>query len=84
MYNCKICGKDFKSKGGLTRHSKTCESKEEVETTETMPEVIKEPSEANIELQRRIDKLNVTISRCYDAETKYRLECELKELTKKL
>lgn len=79
---CDICDKVFKSKGGLTRHKKTCSKPEEVEVIESMPESIEEPSEANIELNRRIDKLRVTISQCYDAETKYRLECELKSLTK--
>ena len=34
----------------------------------------------DVERQRRIDKLKVTISSCYDAETKHRLEQELKEL----
>ena len=45
-------------------------------------ELEKEPTERSDENQRRIDKLKVTIKGCYDAETKHRLECELKDLEK--
>lgn len=80
MFKCEICQRTFKNKLGLISHSKVCKPTEvvnEVEVIETIPEVINEVSS---ELQRRLDRLKYDIRNCYDAETRYRLECEFFEL----
>lgn len=60
------------------------EATKEVEVTNDIPKEVKEPSDVSMEIKRRIDKLEVNIKNCYDAQTKYRLECELKELKAKM
>lgn len=80
MFKCEICQRTFKNKLGIVSHSKVCKPIEEineVEVIETIPEVINEVSS---ELQRRLDRLKYDIRNCYDAETRYRLECEFYEL----
>ena len=80
MFKCEICQREFKNKLGIVSHSKVCKpTKEinEVEVIETIPEVINEVSS---ELQRRLDRLKYDIRNCYDASTRYRLECEYFEL----
>lgn len=80
MFKCEICQREFKNKLGIVSHSKVCKPIEEineVEVTETIPEVINEVSS---ELQRRLDRLKYDIRNCYDASTRYRLECEYFEL----
>lgn len=80
MFKCEICQREFKNKLGIVSHSKVCKPIEEineVEVIETIPEVINEVSS---ELQRRLDRLKYDIRNCYDAETRYRLECEFYEL----
>lgn len=80
MFECEVCKRTFKNKLGLISHSKVCKPIEEineVEVIETIPEVINEVSS---ELQRRLDRLKYDIRNCYDAETRYRLECEYFEL----
>lgn len=83
MERCEYCNKEVKSLSGLKRHLKTCKVKDE----QLVEEEVKVSSVASTELTyiqkeklRRIDKLKVSINMCYDAETKYRLECELKDL----
>ena len=80
MFKCEICQRTFKNKLGIVSHSKVCKPIEEineVEVIETIPEVINEVSS---ELQRRLDRLKYDIRNCYDASTRYRLECEYFEL----
>ena len=80
MFKCEICQREFKNKLGMVSHSKVCKPTEEineVEVIETIPEVINEVSS---ELQRRLDRLKYDIRNCYDASTRYRLECEYFEL----
>lgn len=80
MFKCEICQREFKNKLGMVSHSKVCKPTEEineVEVIETIPEVINEVSS---ELQRRLDRLKYDIRNCYDASTRYRLECEFYEL----
>lgn len=80
MFKCEICQREFKNKLGIVSHSKVCKPIEEineVEVIETIPEVINEVSS---ELQRRLDRLKYDIRNCYDASTRYRLECEYFEL----
>lgn len=80
MFKCEICQREFKNKLGLTSHSKVCkpiEEVNEVEVIEAIPEVV---SEFSGELQRRLGRLKYDIRNCYDAETRYRLECEFYEL----
>ena len=80
MFKCEVCQREFKNKLGMVSHSKVCKPTEEineVEVIETIPEVINEFSS---ELQRRLDRLKYDIRNCYDAETRYRLECEFYEL----
>ena len=80
MFECEVCKRTFKNKLGLISHSKVCKPIEEineVEVIETIPEVINEVSS---ELQRRLDRLKYDIRNCYDASTRYRLECEYFEL----
>ena len=80
MFKCEICQREFKNKLGMVSHSKVCKPIEEineVEVIETIPEVINEVSS---ELQRRLDRLKYDIRNCYDASTRYRLECEYFEL----
>ena len=80
MFKCEICHREFKNKLGIASHSKVCKPTgeiNEVEIIETIPEVINEVSS---ELQRRLDRLKYDIRNMYDAETRYRLECEYYEL----
>ena len=80
MFKCEVCQREFKNKLGIVSHSKVCKPTEEineVEVIETIPEVINEVSS---ELQRRLDRLKYDIRNCYDASTRYRLECEYFEL----
>lgn len=80
MFKCEVCQREFKNKLGMVSHSKVCKPTEEineVEVIETIPEVINEVSS---ELQRRLDRLKYDIRNCYDASTRYRLECEYFEL----
>ena len=80
IYQCDKCQREFKNKLGIVSHSKVCKPIEEineVEVIETIPEVINEVSS---ELQRRLDRLKYDIRNCYDASTRYRLECEYFEL----
>ena len=97
MFTCEQCGKEYKTKKGLTAHMKKCEvvieEQLEDEAVVTMLEEvtapimdIKEVSTEGVlyaERQRMIAKLEMTIKMCYDAETKHRLEMELKELKEK-
>ena len=98
MYKCDYCDKEVKSESGLKRHMSSCNAKEataevtEPITLEDITDAVQMANENskhtsksfNIELERRIEKLKVTIRSCYDAETRYRLECELKDLVSKL
>ena len=80
MFKCEVCQREFKNKLGMVSHSKVCKPMEEineVEVIETIPEVINEVSS---ELQRRLDRLKYDIRNMYDAETRYRLECEYYDL----
>ena len=80
MFKCEICQREFKNKLGIVSHSKVCKPTEEVnevKAIETIPEVV---SEFSSELQRRLDRLKYDIRNMYDAETRYRLECEYYEL----
>jgi hypothetical protein len=81
---CKYCEKEYKMEHHLKRHMSGCKSKDNVEVTNDIPESVNEPSDVSIELKRRIDKLKVTIRQSYDAEVRFRLECELKELESKI
>lgn len=77
MFKCENCGKEVKTKSGLTSHQKKCLPEEQIETPKMGTEIAEE-------LNRRIAKLEISIKQCYDAETKFRLECELKELKGRL
>lgn len=55
------------------------DDEESVSTNESQDEARKPLLD---EYDRRIDKLKSTIASCYDAETKHRLEKELKDLNK--
>lgn len=88
MIKCEECGKEFKSAAGLKRHMKVhkeekVESTEEAETiaTEHLEEKkVETKAEVPFHVEKRIRKLRDAIKSCLDAETKYRLECELKNL----
>ena len=94
MFKCEVCQRTFKNKLGLTSHSKVCKPIEvisEVELIQTIPEVDSKFSSAvaevidnmnniDTELQRRLDRLKYDIRNMYDAETRYRLECEFYDL----
>ena len=73
MYECE-CGKEYKSKRGLAMHKNTCEytvkDTDEVQATK--------PNNDNI--VRRIAKLRDAAKSCGDAETRYKLEQEAREL----
>lgn len=87
VYQCEVCNRTFKNKLGLVTHSKVCKplevstSDEDEKVIESIVEVVKEPCSPIIdELQRRLDRLKYDIRNCYDASTRYRLECEYFEL----
>ena len=94
MFKCEYCDKEVKTEPGLKRHMNSCKLKDNQEPTsndnDKAIETINEDKEVVLgsstaqEIDRRIEKLKVTIRSCYDAETRYRLECELKDLIKKL
>ena len=50
------------------------------EPCSVMDGVIEAMDNINSELQRRLDRLKYDIRNCYDASTRYRLECEYFEL----
>lgn len=83
MYKCDYCDKEYKMIHHLNKHMDSCKAKT-VEDEVIVEETIYEPSDVSTELQRRIDKLKVTIRQSYDAEVRFRLECELKDLVSKL
>ena len=87
VYQCEVCNRTFKNKLGLVSHSKVCKplevstSDEDEKVIESIEEVVKEPCSPIIdELHRRLDRLKYDIRNCYDASTRYRLECEYFEL----
>lgn len=87
VYQCEVCSRTFKNKLGLVSHSKVCKplevstSDKDEKVIESIEEVVKEPCSPIIdELQRRLDRLKYDIRNCYDASTRYRLECEYFEL----
>ena len=87
VYQCEVCNRTFKNKLGLVSHSKVCKplevstSDEDEKVIESIDEVVKEPCGPIIdELHRRLDSLKYDIRNCYDASTRYRLECEYFEL----
>lgn len=87
VYQCEVCNRTFKNKLGLVSHSKVCKplevstSDEDENVIESIVEVVKEPCSPIIdELHRRLDRLKYDIRNCYDASTRYRLECEYFEL----
>ena len=87
-YKCE-CGKVVKSQSGLKRHKATCkatESKEEVEVSETITEVVSKPSDSSMadRVNRQINKLEDSIRSTFDAKARYDLECQIKELKKQL
>jgi hypothetical protein len=82
MFKCNVCDREFKSKGGLTRHSKTCESKETVEVSKSIPEA-KEELVGNVLDDRtlnKIDKLLDLRSSTYDAKTRNDIDIMIREL----
>lgn len=93
-FKCSKCGKEIKSKAGLSRHESSCKvelndevlEKIEASIDDTAAErkEVNEESTIYLELKRRIDKLEHSIPRCYDAVTKHRLEQELADLKSKL
>lgn len=87
VYQCEVCNRTFKNKLGLVSHSKVCKplevstSDEDENVIESIEKVAKEPCSPIIdELHRRLDRLKYDIRNCYDASTRYRLECEYFEL----
>ena len=87
VYQCEVCSRTFKNKLGLVSHSKVCKplevstSDKDEKVIESIEEVVKEPCSPIIdELYRRLDRLKYDIRNCYDASTRYRLECEYYEL----
>lgn len=87
MLKCNVCSREFKNKSGLTIHKKVCkpileesESKETVEVSKTIDEVVKMSSDACMTPKSRLSKIKDAYNSCYDAEAKYKLECEYKSL----
>ena len=78
-YKC-ICGKGYKTERNYNKHTDSCKVFKDSQVCNDIDDSEISPSGLSMELDRRINKLEISISRCYDAETKYRLECELKEL----
>jgi hypothetical protein len=81
MFKCEWCNKEVKSSSGLTRHMNNCsqkpvESQEDVEVANDMPEVIKEPTDSSRAIEKLLDLRKST----FDAETRYAIDCQIKEL----
>ena len=84
MYKCE-CGREFKSKSGLTRHSNGCKAELKEEPIKEIEVVINEvdkTKELSEETQRKLKKLVDARNSCYDAKTKHDFEVEI-ELLKK-
>ena len=90
-FKCEHCGKEYKREAALKKHiEKEHPGIEEEALEEQAAEqslIENEVSEDTVivsEIKRRIEKLKIRIRDCYDAETKHRLEGELKDLKKDL
>ena len=75
MYECSKCGKEFKSEKGLKIHDSKCIVETQIEAVEEENTV-----EVSDSIQRKINKLIDAKNSCYDAEYKYKLEQEIKQL----
>jgi uncharacterized C2H2 Zn-finger protein len=69
MWECKDCGKEFKTERGLKLHVNKCTAPKKEETKELSDSV-----------KRKIDKLIDAKNSCLDAEHKHKIEMEIKEL----
>lgn len=76
---CKNCNKDIKSDKGMILHLKSCNALETVKVIETIPEAKEELIDTSM-LQRKIDKLLDLRKSTFDAETRFRIDEEIKEL----
>lgn len=84
MYKCDGCDREFKSASGLKRHRPTCESKEEVETTEEVVEneVVSVSKELGDNIIRKIAKLLDARKSTYDAQARHDIDLQIQELRK--
>jgi hypothetical protein len=81
MFKCEWCNKVVKSSQGLKRHMNTCsqkpvEDKEAIEVTNDMPEVVEEPTDNSRAIKKLLDLRKST----FDAQTRYAIDCQIKEL----
>ena len=76
MEVCK-CGREFKSNAGLARHKQSCSNKPLEYVAED--EVV-ELNEVVESAARKIRKLRDAWKSTPDAESRYNIECEIKEL----
>lgn len=77
MLKCNNCEREFKNKSGLTMHLKNCKTDIEQETEQVEVDTKQELTD---DTKRRIAKCRDAIKSCYDAEAKYRLEQEIRDL----
>jgi hypothetical protein len=80
MLKCEWCGKEVKSPSGLKRHMNNCpqkpvESQKDVEVANDIPEVVKVSTDSSRAIEKLLDLRKST----YDAETRYKIECQIKE-----
>lgn len=78
---CNVCDREFKSNSGLKIHSKSCKAVEEPKIVE---EVVEDEVVSKVELSdnivRRVKKLKDLYSSTWDAEARYKIQLEIKEL----
>lgn len=80
MFICEYCGKELKSQAGLKRHMNTCSEAKENQTEEVSQDEVQKTTMCD-KTQRRIDKLRDAWRSTPDAESRYKIEQEIKALS---
>jgi hypothetical protein len=83
MFKCEWCNKEVKSSSGLKRHMNNCpekpiDSKEAVEVVNDIPKVVEEPTDNSRAIKKLLDLRKST----FDAQTRYNIDLQIKELKK--
>jgi hypothetical protein len=81
MFKCEWCNKEVKSSSGLKRHMNSCsqkpiESQEDVEVANESHEVVKVSTDNSMAIEKLLDLRKST----FDAEARYRIDLQIKEL----
>ena len=81
MYKCEQCGKEYKSTRGLVNHRKECEPIEEQPAIEEVASnEVDKGQELSDNIRRKLDKLKDARSSTWDAQARYEIDLQIKEL----